>query len=361
MFNRGYTALMTRRNIANILTCFRRVWAVYKRGILLLLLFRKAVMVMSRADVIRFQLLRNEESLTKFHFQIHSRVQIPQIGVYPRRTSSSRLTTHQLLHPTVWQEGAIIIQKMFASLQGIFKFGDSAPEQQKTPEPQPPTARRGSAAVVEHKDQVRGRPGAGGSDKIARMATVESTAAGAPNIEFVKSGIIDLTIHKAENLEKCDLFGKGDPYVVVCVNGHRVHKTAVKHSTQQPTFNESKQCFVLDVTKSKMVLAVYDEDKFGADTYLGEVHINLVRLKNTFFESDFLKLSPPPGWHASFYLRVGILFWLSRLCFSANLVKPKFYGLPKLCSFRWYPDFYRKVRANEGCHAQIRRRATKGE
>eukprot|EP00116_Pleurobrachia_bachei_P014767 sb/3475029/ len=96
---------------------------------------------------------------------------------------------------------------MFASLQGL--FGGSAPEQQKTPEPQPPAARRGSAAVVEHKDQVRGRPGAGsGADKKANMATVE-TAAGAPNIEFVKSGIIDLTIHKAENLEKCDLFGKG--------------------------------------------------------------------------------------------------------------------------------------------------------
>eukprot|EP00116_Pleurobrachia_bachei_P012685 sb/3472947/ len=50
-------------------------------------------------------------------------------------------------------------------------------------------------------------------------------------------------------------------------------------------------------------------------------------------KSDFLKLSPP-GWRASFYLRVGILFWLPRLCFLANLVKPKFYGLPKLCSFQ---------------------------
>eukprot|EP00116_Pleurobrachia_bachei_P011922 sb/3472184/ len=50
-------------------------------------------------------------------------------------------------------------------------------------------------------------------------------------------------------------------------------------------------------------------------------------------KSDFLKLSPPEC-RASFYLRVGILFWLSRLCFLANLVKPKFYGLPKLCSFR---------------------------
>eukprot|EP00116_Pleurobrachia_bachei_P005034 sb/3465296/ len=45
----------------------------------------------------------------------------------------------------------------------------------------------------------------------------------------------------------------------------------------------------------------------------------------TFKMPDFLKC-------ASFYLCVGFLFWLSRLCFSANLVKPKIYGLPKLCS-----------------------------
>ena len=35
IFSLGYTALMIRRNIANILICFRRVWAVYKHGILL--------------------------------------------------------------------------------------------------------------------------------------------------------------------------------------------------------------------------------------------------------------------------------------------------------------------------------------
>jgi hypothetical protein len=38
IISRGYTALMIRRNIVNILTCLRWVWAVYKRGILLLLL-----------------------------------------------------------------------------------------------------------------------------------------------------------------------------------------------------------------------------------------------------------------------------------------------------------------------------------
>eukprot|EP00116_Pleurobrachia_bachei_P001450 sb/3461712/ len=42
------------------------------------------------------------------------------------------------------------------------------------------------------------------------------------------------------------------------------------------------------------------------------------------YDSDFLNLSPP-GWRASFYLRVGILFSFSRPCFFANLVKSKFY------------------------------------
>eukprot|EP00116_Pleurobrachia_bachei_P011881 sb/3472143/ len=74
-------------------------------------------------------------------------------------------------------------------------------------------------------------------------------------------------------------------------------------------------------------------------------------------KSDFLKLSPPWVTREFLFARrnlvfaltplflgqfgqtkvlrtpVGILFWLSRLCFSVNLVKPKFYGLPKLCSF----------------------------
>eukprot|EP00116_Pleurobrachia_bachei_P007915 sb/3468177/ len=68
-------------------------------------------------------------------------------------------------------------------------------------------------------------------------------------------------------------------------------------------------------------------------TLLG-IPISLYTLK-----SDFLKLSSPWVAH-DFYLRVGILFLLSHFCFSANLVKtcdlvkPKFYELPKLCSFR---------------------------
>ena len=33
----------------------------------------------------------------------------------------------------------------------------------------------------------------------------------------------------------------GDPYVVAILNGQKIHKTAVKHSTQQPSFNETKQ------------------------------------------------------------------------------------------------------------------------
>ena len=31
-----------------------------------------------------------------------------------------------------------------------------------------------------------------------------------------------------------------------------------------------------------------------------------------------------------------LVFWLSRLCFLTDFVDQKFYGLTKLCSFRWY-------------------------
>ena len=55
-----------------------------------------------------------------------------------------------------------------------------------------------------------------------------------------------------------------------------------------------------------------------------------------------------------------LVFWLSRLCFLADFVDQKLYGLTKLFSFRWYAVQCHKVRAKGGCHAQIRRRAWKG-
>ena len=40
------------------------------------------------------------------------------------------------------------------------------------------------------------------------MITTDPNSADTP-LEIIKSGLLDLTIHKAENLEKCDIFGKG--------------------------------------------------------------------------------------------------------------------------------------------------------
>eukprot|EP00116_Pleurobrachia_bachei_P009980 sb/3470242/ len=122
---------------------------------------------------------------------------------------------------------------------------------------------------------------------------------------------------------------------------------------------------------------------------LGVSSITITTRSN--LKSEFLKLSPPWVVREFLFARrnlvlaltplflgnfVGILFWLSRLCFSVNLVKPKFYGLPKLCSFpviigflpksesKWglsrANTFCRKVRASGGCHAQIRRPRDKG-
>ncbi|KAL5254149.1 hypothetical protein ACHWQZ_G013800 [Mnemiopsis leidyi] len=134
------------------------------------------------------------------------------------------------------------------------------------------------------------------------MITTDPNSADTP-LEIIKSGLLDLTIHKAENLEKCDIFGKGDPYVVAILNGQKIHKTTVKHSTQQPSFNETKQSLLSDVTKSHLTLNVYDEDKFGADTFLGSVEFNLVRLRTSHLEFKALPLErSEKEAHGSLYI-----------------------------------------------------------
>ena len=44
------------------------------------------------------------------------------------------------------------------------------------------------------------------------------------------------------------------------------------------------QSLLSDVTRSHLTLNVYDEDKFGADTFLGSIEFNLVRLRTSHLE-----------------------------------------------------------------------------
>ena len=50
------------------------------------------------------------------------------------------------------------------------------------------------------------------------------------------------------------------------------------------------QSLLSDVTKSHLTLNVYDEDKFGADTFLGSVEFNLVRLRTSHLEVRIFRI-----------------------------------------------------------------------
>eukprot|EP00116_Pleurobrachia_bachei_P017401 sb/3477663/ len=79
-----------------------------------------------------------------------------------------------------------------------------------------------------------------------------------------------------------------------------------------------------------------------------------------FQSSDFLKLSPP-GWHAKFYLRVGILIWLSR--FLGQFGQTKVLRTPKIMLFPVISGFLPRSESKWGlsCGGHARgSRATKG-
>lgn len=134
--------------------------------------------------------------------------------------------------------------------------------------------------------------GPGPSQDASEEISTDTNSVQTP-VEIISSGLIDLNIHKAENLEKSDIFGKGDPYIETILNGQKVHKTAVKHNTLDPDFNENKQWLVLDITKFHLTLNVYDEDKVGADTFLGSVEFNSVQLRSSQIEFKQIPLERP--------------------------------------------------------------------
>ena len=57
--------------------------------------------------------------------------------------------------------------------------------------------------------------------------------------------VYQFTVHSGKNLRKADIFGKGDPYVVIKVNRVKIHTTVVKYGTDSPRFEESVHVGIL--------------------------------------------------------------------------------------------------------------------
>ena len=96
--------------------------------------------------------------------------------------------------------------------------------------------------------------------------------------EPLTAGQVRLTIHRAERLEKKDMTGKADPYLVITYNHSQLGQTQVCKKTLEPVWEEE---FTLDITEEEEMieLELYDKDKVGKDETMGFLAIDVRRIK----------------------------------------------------------------------------------
>lgn len=121
--------------------------------------------------------------------------------------------------------------------------------------------------------------------------------------EPCKSGLLQITVHSGKNLRKADIFGKGDPYVVIKVNRVKIHTTVVKYGTDSPRFEESVHCILSDINDSKLAFEVYDKDMIGVDDTIGCAFVNLFK-KPSIVNSALLLSLPDINECGSLYVSV---------------------------------------------------------
>ena len=94
----------------------------------------------------------------------------------------------------------------------------------------------------------------------------------------IESGLLQITIHFGKNFRKSDIFGSGDPYVIVLINGEQVYKTEVRNGTNEPIWEASLSPLLLShVSMSEVKFEVWDADVIGKDEVVGDATLRLGR------------------------------------------------------------------------------------
>merc|ERR1719431_637601 len=121
-------------------------------------------------------------------------------------------------------------------------------------------------------------------DQFKKMSPQrDSGALGAPRSakspESDKLGKIKLDLLMAKDLIKTDMVGKSDPYAII-THGNQKFKTDIKKNTQNPEFNIQCEVEVPDSNDRHISIDLYDADKFGKDTFLGNLNLDIGRVMN---------------------------------------------------------------------------------
>jgi len=111
----------------------------------------------------------------------------------------------------------------------------------------------------------------------------DSGSLGAPRSakspESEKLGKVKLDLLMAKDLIKTDMVGKSDPYAII-THGSQKFKTDIMKNTQNPEWNIQCEVEVPDSNDRNISIDLYDADKFGKDTFLGNLNLDIARVMN---------------------------------------------------------------------------------
>merc|ERR1712013_404097 len=111
----------------------------------------------------------------------------------------------------------------------------------------------------------------------------DSGSLGAPRSakspESEKLGKVKLDLLMAKDLIKNDMVGKSDPYAII-THGSQKFKTDIMKNTQNPEWNIQCEVEVPDSNDRNISIDLYDADKFGKDTFLGNLNLDIARVMN---------------------------------------------------------------------------------
>merc|ERR1719219_2490196 len=92
------------------------------------------------------------------------------------------------------------------------------------------------------------------------------------------AGVIILTVHKANSIEKKGLVGKADPYVVMQLGDQKV-KSGTVDNNHNPVWHSTGQFTVFDLDR-EIKITVFDED-LGKDDFLGEANVSIEEVRKS--------------------------------------------------------------------------------
>ncbi len=102
-------------------------------------------------------------------------------------------------------------------------------------------------------------------------------------LQLRSTGVLKVTVVRAENVPKTDMFSKTDPYVQMFVKKHGVHvKTTTKTNDEDPVWEETFYIPVDDVHLRKLKVNVFDSDSdpFSSDERLAVAELNIDEIKD---------------------------------------------------------------------------------